>query len=132
MCEVASPVRIKTEPLDTCTEIVSCHVHVKKEPEEIRDDISNDQSNVSERSDNTVSILTDDEDENDDDASSSSPTDFDCSITGVVLPSIALPVYPNNIPRCGNRLSSLTSKKGRHFRIVYFPICHFCFKYSAT
>lgn len=111
MCDVASPVIIKAEPLDSHKEIIR-HVQVKKEPVEIRDDASNDQSNVSEKSDNTVSI-TDDED--DDDVSSMSPSDYDCSITGVVLPSIALPVYPNNIPRCGNRLSSISSKKGKQF-----------------
>lgn len=122
MCDVASPVIIKAEPLDSHKEIIR-HVQVKKEPVEIRDDASNDQSNVSEKSDNTVSI-TDDED--DDDVSSMSPSDYDCSITGVVLPSIALPVYPNNIPRCGNRLSSISSKKAKKQNPDGHILCKIC------
>ncbi|CAC5399797.1 unnamed protein product [Mytilus coruscus] len=113
MCEVIPTVNIKQEhdPIASCCEFINPKTSIKQEPIE-RDNLTNEQSNGSE---NTVSIS--DVDEEDDDVSSpsteESPTDFDCSITGVILPSIALPLYPSNIPRCGNRLTTITSKKAK-------------------
>lgn len=121
MCEVIPTVTIKEEPdpIATCCEFINPKITIKKEPIE-RDNVINEQSNGSE---NTVSISdVEDEDEDDDVSSPStvgSPTDFDCSITGVILPSIALPLYPSNIPRCGNRLTTITSKKGQLTYILY-------------
>lgn len=122
MCEILDYNVVKQEPKDVeykCMEFIHETVSVKTEPVELNEEpvLENEKDSKLEK---TVSVI-DDEDENNeerngDESLSSSYTEScadvdDISITGVELPTLTLPLYPNNIPRCGNRLTTVTAKK---------------------
>ena len=122
MCEILDYNVVKQEPKDVeykCMEFIHETVSVKTEPVELNEEPVLENENDS-KLEKTVSVI-DDEDENNeekngDESLSSSYTESctdvdDISITGVELPTLTLPLYPNNIPRCGNRLTTVTAKK---------------------
>lgn len=123
MCEILDYNVIKQEPKDVeykCMEFIHKTVMVvKTEPVELNEEPVLENENES-KLEKTVSV-TDEENENyhernGDESLSSSYTESsadvdDISITGVELPTLTLPLYPNNIPRCGNRLTTVTAKR---------------------
>ena len=122
MCEILDYNVIKQEPKDVeykCMEFMHKTVTVKTEQVELNDEPVLENENES-KLEKAVGVI-DNEDENDkerngDESLSSSYTESsadvdDISITGVELPTLTLPLYPNNIPRCGNRLTTATAKR---------------------
>lgn len=132
MCEIL----IKLEPDEVdfkCIEYIERPIKLKKELIDV-DDVPEQNGSMSE---NTVSISDDDEDDNDltngnnDESLSSSPVESftdvdDISITGVELPTITLPLYPNSIPRCGNRLTTASSKRSKKADPDGHILCKIC------